>query len=414
MVSRLRAIVNPKLRRRATVVIANSINGLVVPILNPIVSLLVIRLASAGLWGEFVNVLIVAQLGTHVIVWGNKDYLVREFSRNSARIAAAWQTCLITRLALFAAFGGLIGLMGYSPLRAGLLVLWCLGLVLDQSFDALILYKKDFALSTVIELGGLAVMAMAIASAGSRIDLDSLIALSSAVALLKAAVLLLHFRAYTLSVAGKWLAWSGRFDARYFALAFPFFLLGFSGLLQSRIDLYTVNYFLPKSAVGQYQVLTTFLIYLQSISAFILMPFVKNLYRLGYRAILALSAKLFVFGALLLLPALAVIQLVLRVHYRFDFPLHFVVVGGVFALPVYFYLPIIYALYKAGAQSIVVKINGFGIAVNLLLSLLLLPRVGIIGALTAAAVAQWAMFAAYLLQSRAIRDEHVITLPELS
>lgn len=71
-------------------------------------------------------------------------------------------------------------------------------------------------------------------------------------------------------------------------------------------------------------------------------------------------------------------------------------------------------MYKAGLQTVVVKINVLGIAVSFVFSLLLLPRLGLIGAVIGAAIAQWIMFAAYLLQSRVLREDHAFVLPELS
>ncbi|HEY4689763.1 MAG TPA: hypothetical protein VIK33_10655 [Anaerolineae bacterium] len=403
-----------RFQRRTLLVVTNAINNLLVPLLNPIVSLLVVRWASVAVWGEFVQVLIVVQLVTHVIGWGNKDYLLREFSFNPARIARAWQTSLVSRLALSAIGGSILAVIGLPPQRALWLAVWGLAIALDQSYDVLVVYRKDFVFATLVELGGLAVQVAALALLAARIDVDGLIAVFALATLGKALVYQLRYLRQTLAGPEGRLQWIGRIDVRFFVLAFPFFLLGLSGLLQSRIDLYTVGFFLPKDQVGQYQVFTTFIIYLQSISNFVLTPFVKSLYRLTYRAILSVATRLFAFGVLLLLPGLAVIYTVLIVHYRFDLPLTFMLAGGALALPVYFYLPIIYALYKSGSQFTVVKLNLIGIAVNFAGSLLLLPRVGMIGAVIAGALAQWVMFAGYLLQSRSIRETHAVAVPELS
>jgi len=409
----IRLFKNAKLQRRTLTVVTNSINSLVLPILNPVVSFLVVRLASITVWGEFVQALIVVQLATHVIAWGNKEYLLREFSLNPTQIARAWQTSLVTRLAVFALACGAIVVMGLPPPRALWIALWGLGLVLYQSCEVLILYRKDFVFATLVELGGLGVQVAAVAWFARRIDPDRLIVVFALATLLKASVFWVRYRRHTLIVTDSRAWLMGRFDARYFSLAFPFFLLGFSGLLQSRIDLYSVNFFLPKSEVGQYQVFMTFMIYLQSIAAFILAPFLKGLYRLSYRTMLGISAKLFAFGALLLAPGLSVVYGVLVGHYHFDLSLTFMLAGGLLALPIYFYLPIIYALYKAGSQSTVIKINLLGIGVNLLLSVILLPRVGMIGAVVAGATAQWVMFAGYLVQSRTIRETYAGAVPEL-
>jgi O-antigen/teichoic acid export membrane protein len=397
-----------KFQRRALLIIANSLNTLVLPLLTPIVSLLVVRFASVDLWGEFVHVLIIVQLASHVIAWGNKEYLLREFSFNPAQISRAWQTSLITRSALFVVVCAVVSLSGLPIRRLPLVMLWILGLTLYQAYDVLILYKRAFAFSVLVELGSLAVLASMIVWLRSSVDLDLLIALFGVMHVAKAAVFLLRFRAHAIE------RYLGRFELNYFVLAFPFFLLGFSGMLQSRIDLFCVNYFLSRSEVGQYQVFANFLIYVQTASYFVLNPFVKSIYRLGYNTILKMSLRLFMFGILMLFPALVAVHLILSHLYRFTLSWYVLVVGGLFVVPIYFYLPIIYTLYKANLQSIVLKINLLGIAVNLLLSLLLLPRLGMIGAVIAIALAQWSMFIAYLVQGRVVRDDRVFAVSELS
>lgn len=326
-----------KFRRRLFLIIANSINGLFIPLLNPIVSYLVIRLASVEVWGEFVAVLIVVQLGTHIVGWGNKDYLLREFSFNPARIAINWQTALVTRSLLLVAGVPLV-LLAFPLHRALWVLVWSFAIVLDQAFDVLIQYRKDFAFSTLIELVGVGFLAAAILLIGAQIDLDRLIVLSGAVNLLKAGLYGLRYRRHILARLDRL---SGRIDRRYFSLAWPFFLLGLTGLLQSRIDLYTVSAFSPKADVGQYQVFMTFVLYLQSIANFVLGPFVKNIYRLSYRTILSIAAKLFGLGMLIVLPGLVIVQLVLRDHYRIDLSTAFMIAGGLMAWPIYFYLPAI-------------------------------------------------------------------------
>jgi O-antigen/teichoic acid export membrane protein len=399
-----------KLRRRLFLIVTNSISGLLVPLLNPVVSYLVVRLASIDMWGEFVSLMLVVQLGAHIAGWGNKDYLLREFSLNPARLAANWQTSLFTRLMLLLPAVP-IALLTLPVPRAILVLIWTLALVLDQSFDVLIQYRKDFAYSIGVEVAGLGLLAISIFASGAAIDVDRLIALFSGVNLIKPAAYFIRYRRYLVTRSDRR---PGHIEWRYFSLAFSFFLLGLTGLLQSRIDLYTVSAFLSKAELGQYQVFMTFMLYLQSISNFVVGPFVKNIYRLNYRATLSIATKLFVLGALVLLPGLAFVQVVLRVHYRIDLPMMFIVAGGLMAWPIYFYLPTIYALYKAGWQASVVKVNGLGIGVSLITSLILLPRVGMIGAVIGAALAQWMMLAAYMIYYRTLREDHALIVPELS
>jgi hypothetical protein len=172
-----------KLRRRVLTIGANAINTLFLPLLSPIVSLLVVRLVSPDLWGEFVQVAIVAQLGAHVAGWGNKEYLLRRFSQSPSQIARAWRASMLGRVLPFAGFCLVLGILDIPPLRALLIALWCLGMALDQSFDALVAYRRAFVFAAAVDLCGLVVMCGAVASIGPGLTLDTLLGLFAATSL---------------------------------------------------------------------------------------------------------------------------------------------------------------------------------------------------------------------------------------
>lgn len=405
----IRSILSRRFRRRAILIAANLANGLLLPLLNPIVSLLVVRLASIDLWGEYVAVLISVQLAAHIMGWGNKDYLLREFSFTPTRLGETWRGSLFTRSLLLLPFGLL--LIWLDPARALWLLAWCAVLVFDQAFEVWVTYRKDFVFSSGVELLGLILTLLGIGLASASLTVNVLMAISIASTSIKAVIYLLRYRSSALALSADRLA--RPIELAYFRRAFAFFALGLTGLLQSRIDLYVVSLFLSKSVIGQYQVFITFLLYLQALSAFVLGPFIKNLYRLSYRTILNLSVRLLVFGALICLPALMLLDLVLHQFYRFDLPPIFFVLGVVIALPSFFYLPIIYGLYKRGVTRRVVWINVLGIAASAAIGLWLLPSIGMIGAVIGAASAQMLMLFAYVWQSRELRGNDALPMPEL-
>lgn len=426
---------NARYGRRLLTVLTNAANSLTLPLLNVLVPFLVIRSAGLTLWGEFVQVMVVVQLAAHIMAWGNKEYLLRSFSLMPARIAAEWRASLVTRASLFAMFCLVVLFLGYSPIRLGLVLLWGGALFLYQAIDVLILYRRDFVFALAVELSGLVTTLGVVAWRGAGLAVDDLIAIFGVVHLIKALVFLARFRDVTIASpsplvgegdrgwgqtispsplvgegAGGW----GAFTPGYFRLALPFFLLGFSGMLQSRVDLYVVNLFLAQRDIAQYQVFMNLMIYLQSISVFVLMPFVKSLYRLGRNATLRLTARLFLLGLALLLPGLPLAYLALTYVYHITLPLVFLMLGGLLILPAYTYLPTIYALFKQGRQSVVLVINLVGILVSLSLSVALLPRWGMLGGVVAGAVAQWVMLGVYFIQDRTTSGRSDLAVSELS
>lgn len=380
-----------KQQRRVGLVAANSFNNLLPMLLAPVISFLVIRQSSAALWGAFVGVMITVQLGAHVAAWGNQEYLLREFSRAPAAVTTSWQTVFRTRLPLIVGVAAVCALL--YPSLAGWAVLWALALMLVQSCAVLITYKRDFVFSAGVELGTLAVTITAVWLRRDALTPVFLIQLFTLVTVAKAAVLWFRFRA----VVG---VGYGRFHKQYYALAFTFFLLGFSGMLNSRVDLYAVNHFLPAEEVGTYQVFSSYLLYLQSLAAFMLLPFVKTIYRLQYATIYKISRSLLGIGLLIMPPAMIALYFLLGTLYGLDLPPGVYVVGGLGVLPIFYFLPIIYALYRVDRQQTILVVNLLGISLSLLLNLWLLPVWGLLGAVVTTAVIKWLVLGIYIWQGR--------------
>lgn len=378
-----------RLQRRLVPVIVNGVNTLLIPLLAPVVSLLVIRLASASLWGRFVEILLVVQFALHVIAWGNKEYLLRTFSQNPTQIAHAWQSSLLARTILLCVCSAILALIGYQPELLFWMILWLIGQALYQSFDALIAYSKAFGFAALAELAGLIILVTAIFGLQKQLSPQLLVMLFALVALAKAGIALLRFRRQALSFHN-----SGQLDRQFFRLALPFFFLGLSGMLQSRADLYSVGILLPDNELAHYQIYTSLLIYLQALPNIVLLPFVRSLYRLSTDATPKLASRLFLLGVVLAPVAMAAIHLLTGSLYHFQLPLTALVWGGLSVLPIYWYLPQIYALYRDNHQSRVLFVNLLGIAISLGFSIALIPGYGITGAVAASAIAQWAMLGA--------------------
>jgi len=389
-----------KLWRRLSTVAQNSAYSLLVPALNIVVSSLVIRLNSSALWGGFVEMMVVLHLLTHIAGWGNKEYLLREFSRHPTQIREAWQNSLVSRLLFYSLLSVIILLIPNGSVWA---ILWGLGIVLTQSFDVLIIYRKDFIFVIITELATIGLLTLSIITQGSNLSVAALTTLFALVTLLKAVIFFWRFRSvlfpFRLHV-----------DLSYFRLAGPFFVLGFSGILASRVDLYTVSMLLNEQNVAEYQVFINLMLYLQALSAYILLPYIKNLYRLPDASISKIAYRLFAMGIVILIPAIVGAYGLLIALYDIHYSAHFMLLGGLFVLPIYGYIPLIHRLYKNDATRVVLISNLVGAGANFILNLLLLGVLGITGALLASALVQWGMLVYY--HNRMRRDD-ARSLPDL-
>ena len=174
----------------------------------------------------------------------------------------------------------------------------------------------------------------------------------------------------------------------FYSGAFPFFLLSISGMLGSRADLFLVSFYMDKINVAQYSVVLNFLIYLQAVSNFILQPFMKNFYRINVQATNRMISQLFGLGILVAMIGVPSTFWICSVFFHLEFDSVFWVLGIVYVIPVYFYLPKIYYLYKIGKEKIVLFVNLSGIAINIGLNVLWLPSFGISGALLSGTLVQ--------------------------
>ncbi|HRF97613.1 MAG TPA: hypothetical protein PLZ51_20540, partial [Aggregatilineales bacterium] len=137
-----------KWRKRAVSVALNSAQNLLMPALNIMISALVIRLASRDLWGQFVSALITAQLIAHVLAWGNKEYLLRHFSKHPNSIASAFWAVFIPRLTLFLAICPILLIIDGGILH----IFWIFPLFIAQSFEVMVVFRRHFAFAVVLEM----------------------------------------------------------------------------------------------------------------------------------------------------------------------------------------------------------------------------------------------------------------------
>ncbi len=375
--------------RRLRVVATHSVQKLLVPMLYPLTAAAVTQRGSLELWGRFVAIQLVVHLAAHIIGWGNRDDVLRELARRPGALAAIWQSSLLTRSTLLPLAFWALWLLAPSPAAAVAASLFCAGLVLYQSFDPLVIRRRAFGFAAALDLFGLAVLLAAVLSNPEPPTVVGLLGWFAAVHLGK--VLLLGWRLRLRALQ----PFAARFEPVIWRRSLPFFLLGLSGLLQSRIDLYCVAAYLPAAELGGYQVLSNVLLYLQSFAALALAPFVPALYRASDRTLSKIAGRLFVVGLLLTPPAIAACRWLLTGFFDFRLPPSVWLAAACTVPPVYFYLPTIYALFKAGRQTTVVTVNAVGALLNLLLNLLLLPTFGLLGALVATALVQWAGLLAY-------------------
>ncbi len=361
---------------------------------NAIIAYSVIDLESTTTWGAFVKVYIPVTIINHIINWGNRDHLLREFSHRPASKSPMFWRSLQSRSALMP-----LGFIFLYLMIPGSYFIYCAIWVflqfLYQSLDVLIVSERIFWISTIAELIGILVILVGLYTGLTGIG--GLLVLFPLSIFVKGVVVVPGlFGKISLTRPMRWTE-----SLRFLYEARWFFLIGFSGLLQSRIDLYAVSFYLHDEAVGVYQVFISFVILLQSVSGFILIPFSSEVMRLPKSSLRRLTLSMVLVGMVIAVLGTGGVRWILQFWYGIDLDSIYYIFAILLTLPIYFYLPWVYHLYAQRREGFFMTINFTGAMVNLLLTLIFLPKYGMLAALGASAIIQWLLL--ILLPTFALR-----------
>ena len=379
-----------KYKKRLASISLNAISQLVFPAMSILISWGVFHFSSANLWGEFFKFLLFASVAPLIIGWGNENYLLRSFSKKPSSAVVEWQSSLSNRLFLILPMAIFILLYPWNIVQKLLMIAFCISRIIYQSYDVIILYKRQFAIRICLETLGYTGIFIYIFIHGSSLNITGLLFIYTMIELAKA-MFVVPFFIGEFPLPRKF----GNFQ--YLVTAFPFFILGFTGFLQSKVDLLCINYYMPPLVIAHFQVLVNMLLYIQAGSAFILQPFVKNIYRMDERQVRLISRRLFLAGIPIVSAGVIFTYFVISGFYHFYPALFTLFLGGMAMLPIFYYLPLIYGLYGSNKQNLILGLNIAGAIISVILNILLIPSTsdGQNGALLATGIVQWLLAAAY-------------------
>lgn len=388
-------------RYRRILLVASSAGYTLMPALLQIAfSLLVIRLAGLALWGAFVEVLIILNLLLHLLNWGARDYLLSRFALSPAKIAAVWQHSIVSRIPLLLL---ILVLILITPMLSGnwlILCVWLISAYVAQAFDAIVIYEKAFARAIIINLITILALLGITVFFSEALSLSLLILAYALFHVLRAALFSLQFRKFW-----RRIVMLPESATSFYRAAFPFFLLGFTGLLQSKTDLYCLAIFSDQDMLARYQIFVNALAYLQVVGYLLIQPFAKAVLRMPFAGVWRLTNRMAVLGAFLVVLVLPLIVYAVKTFYLVEISSGLAISGALMVLPIFVYTPLIYFLYGRNRQNQVVWVNIPGILVNLGLNVLLIPSLKMTGAMIASASAQWMMLALYLIVVRRIKKQ---------
>lgn len=342
---------------------------------------MVIHNSSKEIWGTFVSVLLYTLMALQIINWGNKEYLLREFSKTPSKIAITFSENLSTRFPLVI-LSIVVGLFLFPFSYCFWLTIWIFGRFLIHSIEALLVYEKEFTKSIFVELFSFLVFGILFCFFQSIIDTYLILVFYSSYQFLKG---ILYF--YILKKHFLFNKFSFKVD--YFKKSLPFFLLSILGFLASKIDVYIVSHFSNNVVIAEYQIINSMLVFVMSISAFVYSPFTKMIYRNNNNVILKTKTILAYLGLIIVPFSLVAIYLVIKFYLKTSLSFNFYLISFFYVYPSYIYGLDILNLFKQNKVNIIVFYLLLALLINSLLSAVFLYfNFGITGALFGSAVAQ--------------------------
>lgn len=344
-------------------IFGNSVWQMMPSVFTLLLSLAVVRLFNASVWGIIVSIIVVQQMASSIISWGNKDFLQRELANRASDFDAHFCALLAERFLLFVAVVAFVYLSGFVA-SDYFIAFVCLvfGRYLQQSFDILIIESRKFRLAIVLELSFLILQLVALfILRGKDIDITMILAIFWIPALIKSILLFVVFRSH-------------------FTLKFPnqltlpkasfFALLSITGLVHSKIDVLLVSKMLDPQTLAHYQIIMAFLWNIQSAAMYISGPYVHNFYRLNADSRKNYAHWLLRLG--LLIVPLGVMVTVILLHLAFQIQVGWTVIFAalLFSSVSFIYLPWILDMNSRNRESRVLLINIAGTLV-LIASILL-------------------------------------------
>ncbi|HUM45574.1 MAG TPA: hypothetical protein PLD84_01515, partial [Chitinophagales bacterium] len=278
-----------KFRQRLLLLSVSAAYNLIPLTFNVVMAALVVRLLNADLWGEMVQVLLWAGIAGNIMAWGNKDYLVRGFSADPATVGAAWQQSFGSRSIIVVLVLLVLPFLPLSvPVKAWS-ALYLLSRFIYMSYDSVIVFKRNFITTVLLESFGFIFIGAAVYYFHPD-GLQQLLGWFAGAELFKTVTLIFLYRKEVLPVFFK------NFSSAYFVGALSFFLLYFTSMLASKIDLVCITYLVSSTEIARYQVLMSFLQATQLSIPILLLPYLRIIYRLPVSSIRKMAFRLLMVG----------------------------------------------------------------------------------------------------------------------
>lgn len=392
----LRQLTGKYLDRIGTVLL-HSLSQLLPSVANLLLSILIVRLFAPQWWGQIAALQLYQYLAVQLVAWGNKDVLLRSFSTSKVSVARQFARSFSLRWWLLMPVILFTFWMQNDEAVFMHLLVWICCRFVQQSLEAPALYERKFNAIILSEIVALVLM-VALLLLLKEPSFYIILCVFSIGQMVRTTIQIAAFRTLFTNIEIEIPGLS------FFITSFPFMLLGLFAILQQKTDLLVVIRYTNDLEVARYQVFTTFYLLALSIPMLIAGPFVKNVYRIPLASLARVQLMFTLAGALINLCIMVAAFVVLEYVYLFHFEWVMYALAWFSATITYLFSLKVIRLYKSNRQWLVLGVNVLAVALNAVLAAVLLPRIGLTGALTANVAGQVVMLVLFRIASPAKGD----------
>ncbi len=349
------------------------------PLFNFLILFWGIKIYDKENWGRFISISIWIYLIAFIAKWSGQNYLIKEFSKNTSNYLNIFYSNILERCVLLLPSILLLFIFPFQEAIAAIILL--ILLFIYNSYEVLINYNQKFQLQFLAEIIGMIIIFIGFI----------LFPVYNLTTVFYIFCTSYFFKIYLFFVTFKNSFEKIKIHFSFINLAytFPFFLIGFSGWLASKCDIYIVSIFFSKKELSEYQILMSCFIILQAIPAYLILPVNKHLFRLSQIPVKKIKKKLTLIALPIILLSSLLIWWVITFVIQIQFPFLVYFFASLSTVPSFFYMVDMMQLYKKNKEKIIMKFSFFTASLNLLMILLLAPNFRILGTIISICIAQW-------------------------
>ena len=364
--------------------------GQTIPMLAQlIISVLIIKNHSKALWGEYVTLLLWVNFIILFAYFGNKNYLLKEFSEKPGKIYTTWLSNFSTRFLVFLFIGVITFFIPLFESFKAIVLIWMFLLFFNQAFEVLILYQKDFKFNFFTEFIRNSIVIIVILLFSETLPLEQLLYIIIGGLTIKAICYICYYRKVLLQTKVS-------LDKGSLLASIPFLIPMVLGTLRTKVDSYYGTIYFSKEDLSEYQIFISLISLIQLGVAYMINPFIKIFYRISKKTRTIIEKQFFYLGIGIGLIGISAIYIIITYVYQFTFSSISYLLGYLFIITLFVHLLLINEFYKNNKQTQVAYIIGIIALIQLIFGYFVIDTYQSTGALVIKVVGQWMVVAILL------------------